>query len=109
MWWIIFGIIGFLAIVMLLFFIGLAKQKNGDILTIFKDDNVIELLLTDDNYMTIDISDIKDDIDKINNKLREVIKSRAFELKSSVTKVSFVQRDDKAFSKELLNIIQKEK
>jgi len=106
MWWIIFGIIGFLVIVMLLFFMGLAKQKNGDILTIFKDDNVIELLLTDDNYMTIDISDIKDDIDKINNKLREVIKSRAFELKSSVTKVSFVQKDNKTFANELLNVIQ---
>ena len=109
MWWIIFGIIGFSSVVMLLFFIGLAKQRNGDILTIFEDKSTINFLLTDDDYMEIDISNIQDDIDKINDKLRKVLKNRAFELKNLVTKVNFIQRDDKVFEDELLNIIQKGK
>ena len=104
MWW-IFIILG-LIVAIALFWIGLAKQKNGEVLTIFEDNDKIELFLTDDNYLTIDISDIKNNNSEINNRLKEVIKSRAFELNNLVTKVSFVQKDNKTFANELLNVIQ---
>ena len=105
MWWIFIIILGLTA-VMILFWIGLAKQRDGEVLTIFKDNDKIELLLTDDNYLTIDISDISSDKNQIEARLKEVIKNRAFELKGLVTKIRLVHIDNEILKEELLGIIE---
>ena len=105
MWWIIFGIIGIIAIGMVLFMVGFSKQKEGDILVVYEDKDYVQLLLSDDDYMKIDISDIKNDITKINTKIKDVVSSRAYELKNLITKVTIFHRDDKAFEEKLLSVI----
>jgi hypothetical protein len=105
MWWIFIIILG-LTVAMILFWIGLAKQRDGEVLTVFKDNDKIELLLTDDNYLTIDISDISSDKNQIEARLKEVIKNRAFELKGLVTKIRLVHIDNEILKEELLGIIE---
>ena len=106
--WII-GIIIFLVLFFSLFFLGLSKQKTRDILKIFinKDEKRVYLLLSDDNYMDFDISDVKDEY--LKGFIKDVVKSRAFELKGLVVAVSFINLDDDAFEEELFEIVQKAK
>ena len=103
--YVVFIILG-LTVAMVLFWIGLAKQRDGEVLTIFKDNDKIELLLTDDNYLTIDILDISSDKNQIEARLKEVIENRAFELKGLVTKIRLVHIDDEILKEELLGIIE---
>jgi hypothetical protein len=105
MWWIIFGTVVVLANGIILFILKFSKQKPRDILVVYEYKDYIQLLLSDDDYMKIDISDIKNDINKINTKIKKVVESRAFELKSLVSKVTMFHRDDKAFEEELLSVI----
>jgi len=103
--WII-GIVAFLFVFFGLFFWRLSKQKERDILKIYidKDENRLYLLLTDDNYMDFDISDIKEE--DLKGFIKDVVKSRAFELKRLVVRVSLINLDDKEFEEELLNILK---
>jgi len=81
--WIIWLGLLFLGFI-ILFAISLSKQKKGEVLLIEIVDNVVNFYLSDDKYLSIDISYIKNDKAKVYEKIKETIKSRAFELKDLV-------------------------
>jgi len=86
------------------------RTKNRkEILTIWIDDDTVRLLLSGDDYYDFDISDIKDDREKVNLYLKEIMKKRAYELKNLVEKVQFFKDGDEKFEQELLEIIQSNK
>ena len=58
--------------------------------------------LSDDKYLSIDISYIKNDKAKVYEKIKETIKSKAFELKGLIYKVQFFKDGDKKKEEELL-------
>ena len=99
--WIIWLGLLFLGFI-ILFAISLSKQKKGEVLLIEIVDNVVNFYLSDDKYLSIDISDIKNDKEKVYGKIKEVIKSRAFELKNLINKVQFFKDEDKKKEEELL-------
>jgi len=103
--WIVFVLVLFLSFIVL-FAISLSKQKRGDILLIDINNNMVKLYLSDDEYLNIDISDIKNNEEKVYNKIKEIIKSRAFELKNLVYKVQFFKNRNEAREKELLNLLK---
>ena len=78
-------------------------------LAILRVDDTIHLLLTQDEYCDFDISDIKDDKEKINEEIKKVVKARASELVKFVDKVSYLDGTDEKLEKELLEIIQSAK
>jgi len=99
-----------LILLLIIFVIAFLVYKNNkgrkEPLTIMIDDNTVRLFLSQDDYWNIDISDIKDNKQKINEKIKEVIKNRAFELKELVDRVSFFDNKNEKFAKELLEIIK---
>ncbi len=103
--WII-GIIIFLVLFFGLFFWGLSKQKTRDILKIFinKDEKRLYLLLSDDNYMDFDISNVKDE--DLNDTIKDIVKSRAFELKNLIEDVNIIGSANNDFEEELLSILK---
>ena len=84
-------------------------KDRKETLVIMKDGDTMRLLLTQDDYCDFDISDIKDDTKRVNEELVKVIKARAKELAKFVDRVTFFKDGNKAFEKELLEIIQKAK
>lgn len=92
-------IIGFWALV-----IYRTKDRKTS-LTIMKDEDKIKMLLADDDYYEFDISNIKDDNQKIYAELKSVIKSKSKELIRFVDRVTFFKDGNKQQEKELLNII----
>ena len=99
-----------LILLLIIFVIAFLVYKNNkgrkEPLTIMIDDNTVRLFLSQDDYWNIDISDIKDNKQKINEKIKEVIKNRAFELKELVDRVNFFDNKNEEFAKELLEIIK---
>ena len=93
-------------IFIVLFGMGLSKQKNGDILLIEISDNVVNFYLSDDKYLTFDITKFENNKEKIYSQIKKILKNRAFELKNLVTKVQFFKDGNKEKEKELLNIIK---
>ena len=94
----IFAIIAILAFILMIVFWLIIIKNNKDRkepLTIMKDGDTIRLFLSDDEYCRFDISDIKDDQKKINEKLAKVIKDRSKELVNLVDRVSFFRDRDK--------------
>jgi len=99
-----------LILLLIIFVIAFLIYKNNkdrkEPLTIMIDGNTVRLFLSQDDYWNIDISDIKDNEQKVNEKIKEVIKNRAFELKELVDRVSFFDNKNEKFAKELLEIIK---
>jgi len=104
--WIVFVLILFIGFI-ILFAISISKQKKGEILLIDINDDKIKFYLGDDEYLSFDISDIKEK-EKIYEKIKEVIKSRSFELKDLVYKVQFFDNGDKEMEEKLLKLLVNE-
>jgi hypothetical protein len=101
-------IIGSFIIVSLFTFIYLIIQNTKDrkeSLKIIRKQNIIILLLTDDIYWELAISDIKDDNLKIKDRVKDLIQCRAWELHSFVDTVIVKFIDDNIYEQELLKII----
>ena len=82
------------------------RNKNRkESLTIMREEDTIKMFLSDDDYYEFDISDIKDDQEKIYNKIKSVLKDRSKELIKMVDRVKFFKEDDQQKEEELLNII----
>ena len=96
---VVFLIIGFVVFVLY----GTKDRKEP--LTIMEDGNVVRFLLTDDNYDEIDISDIKNNKEKVYEEIKKAINYRSKELVRFVDRVSFFKDGDPEKEKELLNII----
>jgi len=100
-------IIGIVVVILGGIYMLFSKTKDKkEPLTIWQDGNRVRLLLSDDEYDSFDISNIKDNKQKINEKIKEVIKNRAFELKELVDRVNFFDNKNEEFAKELLEIIK---
>lgn len=78
-------------------------------LAIVRVDDTIHLLLTQDEYCDFDISDIKDDKEKITEELKKVVKARAAELVKFVNRVSCFDGSDEGLEKELMEMIHSAK
>lgn len=74
-------------------------------LTIMKDEDKIKMFLSDDDYYEFDISNIKDDKQKIYDEIKGVIQRKSKELVVFVDRVTFFKDGNKQQEKELLNII----
>ena len=84
-----------LVIFIVLFGIGLSKQKRGEVLLIEIDNDVVNFYLSDDKYLTLDISKTKDNKEEIYNQIKKTVQNRAFELKNLVIKCSFLKMEIK--------------
>lgn len=93
------SIIGFLAIV----FYRTKDRKTS--LTIMEDDDKVKMFLSDDDYYEFDISNIKDDKQKVYDEIKMVIKRKSKELVRFVDRVTFFKNRNEQQEKELLNII----
>ena len=81
------------------------KDRKGTLNILINGDSV-RLLLSDDDYASFDISDIKDDKKRVDEELVKVIESRAKELVNYVDKVEFLKNRDEKFEMELLGLIE---
>ena len=82
-------------------------NNRKEVLTILQEEDTLHLLLSQDNYWELDISEIKEDGIKIREALEKIILARAFELKGLVGSVAFIDAEDKAFEEHLLKLIVK--
>jgi|GEM_PF-2496471 hypothetical protein len=80
------------------------RDRKEQLMITRHNDDII-LMLTDDDYQTFDISDIKDDSNKIYARTKDIIKTRANELKRLVDRVVIYNNQDKSQETELLSII----
>ena len=73
---------------------------------LLQNQDNIELILTDDEYMSFNISDIKSNQSEIDDRIREIVQSRAFELNTLVDRISLHKRDSIEFEQELLHLLK---
>jgi len=85
-----------------------AKDRK-ETLTIYRDNDTMRLLLSQDDYWEFNISDIKNNQKRVDEELVKVIKARAKELVKFVDRVSFFEDGDEKFEQELFSIIQQAK
>jgi hypothetical protein len=97
---ILFMIFGFISA---RFIINRRDKKEQLMITRHNDD--IILMLTDDDYLKFNISDIKDDSNKVFERIKEVVTNRSKELQRLVDKVVIYNNQDKSKEAELLSII----
>jgi hypothetical protein len=83
------------------------KDRKGH-LTIMIDGDVVRLLLNDDEYDELNISNIKDDKEKVYQEIKKLIQQRSKELVKYIDRVTFFKDGDPKQEEELLNIIKKE-
>lgn len=84
-------------------------KDRKETLTIWINGDTVRLLLSDDDYASFDISDIKDDKKRVDEELVKVIKKRAKELVKYIDRVTFYKDGDEKFEQELFSIIQQAK
>jgi hypothetical protein len=85
------------------------NRDRKEQLMITRHNNDIILMLTDDDYLKFNISDIKDDSNKIFERIKEVVTNRSKELQRLVDKVVIYNNQDKSKEAELLSIINSTK
>lgn len=80
------------------------RDRKEQLMITRHNDDII-LMLTDDDYLKFNISDIKDDSNKVFERIKETVSFRAKELQRLVDKVVIYNNQDKSKEAELLSII----
>jgi len=83
----------------------LKTKDRKESLVIVQEDDKVKFFLSDANYDEFDISDIKDDKNKIYNEIKKLVEAKAKELVKYVDKVTLFELNDKSKEDELLSII----
>lgn len=81
-------------------------KDRKETLVIKKENGTLYFLLGEDAHYSCDVSDLKDDKEKITKMVKSIVKKRAKKLVSFVDSVCYLDGSDKIFEKELLSIIQ---
>ncbi|MEA2018843.1 MAG: hypothetical protein U9N59_10385 [Campylobacterota bacterium] len=81
-------------------------KDRQETLVIKKENDTLYFLLGKDEHYSCDVSDLKDDKEKIIEMVKSILNQRAKKLVSFVNSVRYMDGDDQIFEKELLSIIQ---
>jgi hypothetical protein len=84
------------------------RDRKEQLMITRHNDDII-LMLTDDDYLKFNISDIKDDSNKVFERIKEVVTNRSKELQRLVDRVIIYNNQDKSKEAELLSIINSTK
>ena len=95
------GLIMFVVLV-----IYLKTKDRKETLVIKRENDTLYFLLGEDEHYSCDVSDLKDDKEKITQTVKSIVRKRAKKLVNFVDNVRYFDGADKEFETELLNIIQ---
>jgi len=83
------------------------KTKDRKETLVIKEENgTLYFLLGEDEHYSCDVSDLKDDEEKITGIVKDIVNKRAKKLVDFVDSVHYMDNDDKFFEKELLDILK---
>ena len=98
------AIAGLIMLVVLVIYLKTKDRKET--LVIKRKNDVLYFLLGEDEHYSCDVSDLKDDKEKIAQTVKSIVRKRAKKLANFVDSVRYFDGADEEFEKELLNIIQ---
>ena len=81
-------------------------KDRKETLVIKKENGTLYFLLGDDEHYSCDVSDLKDDEEKVVERVKDIVQQRAKKLVNFADSVRYMDGDDKVFEKELLDILR---
>ena len=87
-------------------FIYFKTKDRKEPFVIVQEDDKVKFYLTESDYDEFDISDIKDDENRIYEEIKKLVQARAKELVRFVDRVVLHDMNDKSKEDELFSIIQ---
>lgn len=81
------------------------KDRKETLVIKIKND-MLYFLLGEDEHYSCDVSDLKDDEEKIVDTVKSILNNRAGKLVDFVDSVHYIDGSDKVFEKEFLSVIQ---
>ena len=89
-----------------IFVIYLKTKNRKETLVIKEENGILYFLLGDDEHYSCDVSDLKDDEEKVVERVKDIVQQRAKKLVNFADSVRYMDGDDKVFEKELLDILR---
>jgi len=96
----------FLIISYTLISIAILNSRNGETLYIYNDKTNLNLVLTNDLYLSYNIENIPNESEDIFEHTKKILASRAFELSDIVSNIVVINNEDASKNQELLKVLK---
>jgi len=96
----------FLIISYTLISLALLNSRKGETLYIYNDEVSLNLVLTNDLYLSYNIENISNSSEDIFEHTKKILASRAFELSDLVSNIVIINNEDASKNQELLKVLK---